>query len=289
MLTTTLPTNRSSKECLNRSQVRNDTRNWRTEYAWIKVKEPLDYNHNKTELTLEWHWRWLAKQTHKFHGELAVSKVPIPTTNLYNKHHYPVKTLIETGLDTSTKGQNGLSNYYDNFWPRKIAIARSRSFRFAVPPPAALIYGYGRGSGRQLWERSAPMADAKFNPVDQWLESLPDQNPLSASLERQISPLSLRSTGTDSEMPEITPSANTALSTAKTLQHAMENPSVEYLMDGQWLRFDKLTGIQRSVFDAHYNAECCGLSMYQYKWEREDYGLARTVEFVIKWFEKLDP
>ena len=103
--------------------------------AWTKVQEPLDYDHDKTELTLEWHWRWIAKQTHKFHGELAVR---IPTTNLYNKHHYPVKTLIETGPGTSTKSQNGRSNYYDNFWPRKIAIARSRSFRFAVPPPVAL-------------------------------------------------------------------------------------------------------------------------------------------------------
>lgn len=103
--------------------------------AWTKVQEPLDYDHDKTELTLEWHWRWIAKQTHKFHGELAVR---IPTTNLHNKHHYPVKTLIETGPGTSTKSQNGRSNYYDNFWPRKIAIARSRSFRFAVPPPVAL-------------------------------------------------------------------------------------------------------------------------------------------------------
>lgn len=102
------------------------------------------------------------------------------------------------------------------------------------------------------------MADAKFNPVDQWLESLPDQNPLPASLERQISPLSLRSTGTDSEKPEISSSASTAPSTAKTLQHAMENPSVEYVIDGQRLRFDKITG-----FDAHYNAECCCLSVYE--------------------------
>lgn len=46
----------------------------------------------------------------RFHGEVAVSRVPIPTTNLgstTHKRNYPVKLLIETGPDTSRRIKTG--------------------------------------------------------------------------------------------------------------------------------------------------------------------------------------
>lgn len=113
---------------------------------------------------------------HNIGDEVALGKVPIPTTNLdgtTSKRHYPAKILIETG-DTARKIKTGDQIIMATSDPEKLPLPDHDllDLQFHLQRLSSMA---AAAEAHESYEEDLdpPMASAK---MDQWLESLPDEN-----------------------------------------------------------------------------------------------------------------